>query len=93
MMADKDIDSYLCEVIPLMDEVICVKPMNPRSMKAEDLAEACTNYCDICLSAENEAAVETAFKYISDNENSALVVCGSFYMASEIRPIILNKIN
>lgn len=93
MMADKDIDSYLSEVIPLMDEVICVKPMNPRSMKAEDLAEACTNYCDICLSAENEAAVETAFKYISDNENSALVVCGSFYMASEIRPIILNKIN
>ncbi len=93
MMADKDIDSYLSEVVPLMDEVICVKPMNPRSMKAEDLAEACTNYCDKCLSADNEAAVEAAFKYLSDNENSALVVCGSFYMASEIRPIILNKIN
>ncbi len=93
MMADKDIDSYLCEVIPLMDEVICVKPMNPRSMKPEDLAEACTNYCDKCLSADNEVAVETAFKYLSDNENSALVVCGSFYMASEIRPIILNKVN
>ncbi len=93
MMADKDIDSYLSEVVPLMDEVICVKPMNPRSMKAEDLAEVCTNYCDKCLSADNEAAVEAAFKYLSDNENSALVVCGSFYMASEIRPIILNKVN
>ncbi len=92
MMADKDIDSYLCEVVPLMDEVICVKPMNPRSMNAEDLAEACSKYCGNCSSHNNEAAVETAFKYLSENENSALVVCGSFYMASEIRPIILDKI-
>lgn len=93
MMADKDINSYLSEVVPLMDEVICVKPMNPRSMKADDLVKACENYCDKCLPMENDEAVETAFKYLSDNENSALVVCGSFYMASEIRPIILNKIN
>ncbi len=93
MMADKDINSYLCEVIPLMDEVICVKPMNPRSMSADDLAKACENYCDTCMPMDNDSAVETAFKYLSDNENSALVVCGSFYMASEIRPIILGKIN
>lgn len=92
MMADKDIDSYLCEVVPLMDTVICVKPQNPRSMKAEDLAAACAKYCENSSSSDNETAVNKALDYLKDNENSAFIVCGSFYMASEIRPIIIDKI-
>ncbi len=93
MMADKDIDSYLCEVVPLMDTVICVKPQNPRSMKAEDLAAACAKYCENSSSSDNETAVNKALDYLKENENSAFIVCGSFYMASEIRPIIIDKIN
>ena len=92
MMADKDIDSYLCEVIPFMDKVITVKPQNPRSMKSEDLAEACKKYCADSKGLENAAAVDEAFDYLDNTENSALVVCGSFYMASEIRPLILEKL-
>ncbi len=92
MMADKDIDSYLCEVIPFMDKVITVKPQNPRSMKSEELAEACRKYCADSKGLENAAAVDEAFDYLNNTENSALVVCGSFYMASEIRPIILEKL-
>ena len=92
MMADKDVRSYLKEVMPFMKKVITVCPQNPRSMKADELADVCREYCPDSFAAEsNEDAVEKLKDYLNADENSdavAAVICGSFYMASEIRPLV-----
>ncbi|MDO4460377.1 MAG: folylpolyglutamate synthase/dihydrofolate synthase family protein [Clostridia bacterium] len=89
MMADKDIDSYLCEVVPKMSMVRAVMPENPRSMKAEELADACRKYCADSEGRDNATALAEVLDYVYSTENSALVICGSFYMACEIRPFIV----
>ena len=88
MMADKDVDAYLEKVVPSFDKVITLMPENPRSMTAEELAQMAKKYCDNCLPAASpEEAVELAL----ENED-VVVVCGSFYMASEVRPAIQEKL-
>lgn len=90
MMADKDVDNYLSEVVPFMNKCITVMPDNPRSMTAEDLASHCAKYCkEAVASKNNEEAVNMAKDYLSSHENAALIICGSFYMAGEIRPLFV----
>lgn len=87
IMADKDSRSYLETVVPLFNRVITVTPENPRSMPAEQLAELASEFCGDVMAAEsNEEAVKEALK------SDAVVVCGSFYMAGEIRPILMDNI-
>lgn len=88
MMADKDVDSYLRRVVPYFSKVLTLRPENPRSMAAEELAELAKVYCPDSIPASAvEEAVNAALK-----NNDAVVVCGSFYMASEVRPVILEKL-
>ena len=88
MMADKDVDSYLNKVVPYFNKVITLRPENPRSMSAEELAELAKAYCTDSKPANTvEEAVDAALE-----NNDCVVVCGSFYMASEVRPVILEKL-
>ena len=88
MMADKDVDSYLNKVVPYFSKVITLRPENPRSMSAEELAELAKGYCADSTPA---ATVEEAVGAALENKD-AVVVCGSFYMASEVRPVILENL-
>ena len=88
MMADKDVDSYLNKVVPYFNKVITLRPENPRSMSAAELAELAKAYCsDSAPAATVEEAVSAALE-----NTDCVVVCGSFYMASEVRPVILEKL-
>lgn len=87
MMADKDTKSYLAQVVPHFSKVITVCPDNPRSMSADSLAAEAGAFCADAIAAKNnEQAVELAL------ESDVVVVCGSFYMVGEIRPLLLAKI-
>ena len=74
---------------PLFAHVITVQPQNPRSLPAEDLAEKAGHYCSDCKAAESvEEALSMARTLCG--EDGVMVVCGSFYLASEVRPFLLS---
>ncbi len=90
MMADKDCEKSLSNILPLFSEVITVRPSNPRAMAAGELAGiACkytqkVRYCDSPL-----CGVETAFEVLQ--EYDGLIVCGSLYLAGDVRDLLIKK--
>ncbi len=87
MMADKDSVAALEILGPMFSKIITVKPENPRSLSAEDLAKTAARFCP-------EAVPAASFKEALDlavESGGALIACGSFYMAGELRPLLLEK--
>ncbi len=89
MLRDKDVDASLEYIKDLFFEVYTVTINNPRTMTASELESKCRGYFD-CVSAceSTEGAFDKAFDRAQKN-NTHLCVCGSLYLASQIRPYIL----
>lgn len=80
MMADKDCEKYLSNVLPYCKNVIFTKPDNPRSESPERLSQYSKKYIDK-ISIE----INPKIAYHKAVENSQFVlVCGSFYLISDI---------
>ena len=83
MMADKDTESYIKNIVPLCKSVTAVTPSNPRAMDGKDLMEIAQRYCENCgfISDPKEAYD----RLISTSKNNdTVLVCGSFYLISDI---------
>ena len=90
MMADKDSRTALSILAPLFSAVRTLKPENPRSLSAEELAEEAAVWCeDSQPCQEGVQALAEAEKLAG--EDGAVIVCGSFYLAAEVRPMLLEK--
>ena len=90
MMADKDVDISVKNLSSNAKVMIATECSNPRAMKAGDLAEICKKYCDEVYAIENPFdAIDKAFEL---KKNNLLAVCGSLYLASEVREYLKNKI-
>ena len=90
MMADKDCEESLSNILPLFSNVITVKPSNPRSMPASELALIAERFCPDVVAVENP--LDGIDKAISQIDNyDALVVCGSLYLAGDVRDYLINK--
>ncbi len=85
MMADKNVDAYLGYVAPLCSKIIaCSVADNPRTMSAVELCSLASKYCANCVAVEcAEDAVNRALAELSDYD--CLLVCGSLYLAGEVR--------
>ena len=83
MMADKDTERYLQLVCPLCDSVTVCTPSNPRAESAENLLISAKKYCQKSAAIENP---KTAFKMVikSAEKDNTVLVCGSFYLMSDI---------
>lgn len=77
MMADKDIKGFISKIAPLCSRVIAVTPSNPRSANGKDLAKIAAEYCKNTVTSDIDSALESA--------NGNTVICGSLYLAGEIR--------
>lgn len=92
MLRDKDVDTSLGYIRELFSSAYTVTIDNPRSMTAQEYAEKCIGLFDCvkaCTDAESafsEALAETTEK------GTFLCVCGSLYLAAQIRPYILSKL-
>lgn len=87
MMADKDVESSLCNLIKCFSEVIAVKPSNPRSMSAEELSEISRKFSvKATASGSPEEGIRTALGLLGTFD--ALVVCGSLYLAGDVRNLL-----
>lgn len=89
MMADKDYESYLRIVLPFAETFIATKADVPRALASDELMKTASAYCGNCYDiAEPTKAVKAALNILQPDD--ALVICGSFYLAGEIREYLLN---
>ncbi len=85
MLADKDVERSVSVIAPYFEHVYTASVNSPRSLSAEALAEIVGKYCD---SVEVLQSLDSA---LSESKNG-LVICGSLYLVSEIRPKLLEKL-
>lgn len=84
MMKDKNVDGYLSIVAPYCKRIIATQVNNERSMSCEELQSIVKKYCkDVICVKESDKAIEVAKKYPDFS-----LVCGSFYLAREIRNLL-----
>ena len=89
MMADKDYLSYLRIVAPFADVFIATKADVPRALPSDDLCKTASEFCRVTHSVSDPLKAITAAANITESDE-ALIVCGSFYLAGEIRDNLLN---
>lgn len=91
MLSDKDSLTSSRYIEGLFDSAFTVPVSNPRTRSAEDMAEILKNHI------ENVNVCKTPFEGFdkaldkAKKENAALIICGSLYLAGELRPYILKK--
>ena len=91
MLADKDSLTSCHYIEGLFSSSFTVPVSNPRSRTSEDMAAILRNYVDDVTPCETpfegfNKAYEKAMK-----EKADLFICGSLYLAGELRPYILKK--
>lgn len=79
-LADKNVRKMLVPCLSLADEFITVTPNSPRAMSAEDLAELIGEKA-VAKNGVSEALVYAVEKA---DENTAICVFGSLYMAGDV---------
>ena len=89
MMADKDSHAALAYLAPFFSTVLTLRPENPRSLSAQELADRAAEFCaDVRPMEDLSTAFSTAL--CEAGENGAVVICGSLYLAGEIRPVAMD---
>lgn len=88
MMADKDCAGVMSILAPLFEHVITVPVQSPRAIAPQALAALAAPYCDNVSAEDNaSAALDAALAGLQPDE--ALVVAGSLYLASQLRPQLM----
>lgn len=83
MMADKDCEGCLSQILPLCRRVFVTVPDNPRALCGEALRELAARYAEeVALCEDPRAACEQAKKAVP--RDGLLLVFGSFYLLSDI---------
>ena len=86
MLADKD-STGLRALKGLFTRVIATNVNNPRALSAEALGERLQSiFCNVEVISSPADACRRAFAY-----GDSVFICGSLYLASEIRPILIGK--
>ncbi len=89
MMADKDCRKALSNVVPCFSEVITVTPSNPRSMPSAELARLVESFSVKSTAIDSPVeGIKAAMEKIG--EYDALTVCGSLYLAGDVRDSLKN---
>ncbi len=92
MLADKDVTAAVKNLEGLFTRVITLAPSNPRAMDAQQLAELWRAGGTEAEAADStDEALKNALS-LAGNEG-AVVICGSLYLAGEVRPRALELLN
>ena len=90
MMRDKQYNECIAIMAKLSDKFCAVKPDNPRALEAAEVAEAAKAYVGDAEAFDNaDEAVRAALVF--SGEEGAVVICGSLYMADEMRKAVLRQ--
>lgn len=89
ILADKQYDDMVQELVKITKEFIAVTPSNPRALPAEELKKAIEQHGGHAKSAESiREGAELALSMA--NEYDAILFCGSLYMIGEARTVLNN---
>ncbi|MBR5428607.1 MAG: bifunctional folylpolyglutamate synthase/dihydrofolate synthase [Clostridia bacterium] len=92
MMADKEIDKALRNLLPHFALTVTATPSNPRAIGAGALAQMIREKGGKAEEADDPAgAVERCFALLPGYD--ALVVCGSLYLAGDVRNILIKSVD
>ncbi len=84
-MADKDAESIAKNLAPYLNNIIAVSVRdNSRSLSPQKMAEYFSSVCNVTTAN----SYEEALSLVGD---SPIIVCGSLYLAADIRPMLLQK--
>ena len=90
VMADKDSRGELQVLGPLFSQIVTVAPEGHRAMPAQQLAQIAQEFCPKVVPAGScREALAVAARAMK--QDAALIVCGSFYLAGEIREMLKGK--
>ena len=92
MLSDKDSLSSAQYIEGLFASAFTTPVSNPRTRTAEDMAEILRKHIEeveVCQTPFE--GFDKAFEK-AKSENAALFICGSLYLAGELRPYVLNKV-
>ncbi len=93
MLKDKDVETSLSLLKGMFDVAIVTDVPNPRNMDSYELSDICRKYFDKVIVCSNpHTAFDTAYT-IANDENYSLCICGSLYLAGELRPHIVEKLS
>jgi len=91
MLRDKEYEKAAAILAPLAKSVITVKPDNPRALDHNQLADIVKKYCHDTIACDDHML---AFKKALELSNgSPVIICGSLYLASTMRNIVLQHID
>ena len=86
MMQDKAYEECIKEIITVAQTVIATEVNMPRSLKAEQTEKICIKNGVSCICCKNISdAVNTALEL---GKEKLVCVCGSLYLAGEVRKIL-----
>lgn len=92
MLRDKDISHSIDFIKGEFQTVITLTVDNPRSMTGEELAHICRDKFPNVITADSpKDAVDIALD-LAKKEDSTIMICGSLYLAGEIRPILIDRL-
>ena len=86
MLADKDFESVVELIAPLGSEFVAVTPNNPRKLDCKKLCKVAMSYAKSVYFDEYADAVKYGIERLEKDQ--ALVVCGSLYLASDMRNVL-----
>ena len=89
MMADKDYMSYLSTVAPLADVFISTRVDMLRALPSDELMKSASAFCSNCHDVPIPSKAIIAARNILQDDD-VLIVCGSFYLAGDIRDNLIN---
>ena len=91
MVADKDIDGFLEKLEPCFEKVFTTAPTTPRALPAEELWKRARFHFDAEVGGSIPETIRKAVDYADDHNLAGVVVCGSLYLASDARPLLLEE--
>ncbi len=93
MLKDKDVENAIELIKGMFDIVIVTDVPNVRNMDCYELADVCKRYFEkVVVSSTPQSAFDLALNIAKEDEY-ALCICGSLYLAGELRPYIMEKLN
>lgn len=88
MLADKEREKVVAEIVPLVDKVVVTKPNNPRAGAWREIADFVRPYVqDVVVEEDIGKAVEIGRALAGDDH--MLLITGSIYMVAEARDYLL----
>ncbi len=90
MMADKDYRQVLEILAGSLDAVVTTSVQNPRVLPPEDLCEAARDYISNAYAEPDHTAALAQARALA-GEDGLVLICGSLYLAEEIRPLFTEK--